>query len=135
MNSKPAAFMLFFRDPSPDIYAQLSPARRSQLIEQWNTWYDSLAARGKVQHGSPLELDGKVVSGTRGETVTDGPYAETKEAVAGYFWLTVADLNEAVAIAKQCPSLPLGMKVEVRRVAERSPVLPEIHGRPPKTAV
>lgn len=131
MSNKPPAFMLFFRDPSAEVYAQLPLTRRSQLIEQWNSWYDSLAAQGKVQHGSPLELEGKIVSGAKGETVTDGPYAETKEAVAGYFWLTVATIDEAVGIAKQCPSLSLGMKVEVRRVAERSPVLPEIYGRPP----
>jgi hypothetical protein len=51
----------------------------------------------------------------------DGPFAESKEAVGGYFLLDVADMNEALAIAKQCPSLALGASVEVRPVAEVCP--------------
>ncbi len=60
--------------------------------------------------------------------MTDGPYAEGKEIVGGYFMLAVADLDEATAIARQCPGLPLGMTVEVRQVIGQSPVLPEVRG-------
>jgi hypothetical protein len=63
--------------------------------------------------------------------VTDGPFAETKEIVGGYFFLSVADLDEATAIAQHCPGLPLGLTVEVRPVAECSPVLEGVPGRPP----
>jgi hypothetical protein len=72
-----------------------------------------------------------VVSGIAGERVTDGPYAEGKEVVGGYFFLTVKDLDEATAIAKQCPGLALGLTVEVRPVAAVSPVLTGVKGRPP----
>jgi hypothetical protein len=47
-------------------------------------------------------------------TVTDGPFAETKEALGGYYLIEAADLDEAIAIAKQVPS-PFG-GVEVRPV-------------------
>ncbi len=124
--------MLIFRDSKPEIYESLSPDQKRQLIQQWNDWYDGLAAQGKVQHGTPLEPTGRMVRGARGAHVTDGPYAETKEVIGGYFWLTVADIDEATAIARQCPSLPLGLSVEIRPVAEYSPVLRELRGRQPK---
>jgi hypothetical protein len=98
-------------------------------MQQWNAWYESLAAQGKVEQGQPLELTGRVVSIIEGRVV-DGPYAETKEAIGGFFLLKVADLDEAVAIAKKCPGLPLGLTVEVRPLAEKSPVLDGVRGRP-----
>lgn len=122
----PSPYLLIFRDASPDVYAQLSPEERQQLLQQWNAWYDGLAASGKVQHGQPLETTGRVV---RERRVTDGPFAESKEAVGGYFLLTVADIDEATAIAQQCPSLRLGMSVEVRPVAGACPGL-GVQGRP-----
>jgi hypothetical protein len=45
--------------------------------------------------------------------VTDGPYAETKEMVAGFYLIEARDLNEAIQVASRLPSAPLGT-VEVR---------------------
>ena len=45
--------------------------------------------------------------------VTDGPYAETKEMVAGFYFIEARDLNEAIQVASRIPSAPLGT-VEVR---------------------
>jgi hypothetical protein len=45
--------------------------------------------------------------------MTDGPYAETKEQVAGFYFIEARDLNEAIQIASRIPSAPLGV-VEVR---------------------
>lgn len=123
-----ASFLLLIRNAGADVHAQLAPEQRAQIARQWNDWFESLAARGKVAHANPLGTGGRVVSGPRGERVTDGPYAEGKEVIGGYFYLTVADLDEATAIAKQCPGLPLGMTVEVRQVIGQSPVLPEVRG-------
>lgn len=80
-------------------------------------WFNGLVADGKCKGGHPLGEGGKVVSG-KAKTVSDGPFAESKEAVAGYFYLQVSSLEEAVAIAQRCPALDHGMTVEVR------PVLP-----------
>jgi len=49
-------------------------------------------------------------------TITDGPFAETKEALGGYYLIQAADLDEAIAIAKDCP-MPNG-GVEVRPIME-----------------
>jgi hypothetical protein len=50
--------------------------------------------------------------------VADGPFAESKEAIGGYFFLRVADEDEAIEIAQQCPGLEYGSVVEVRPVAD-----------------
>ena len=126
----PSPFMLFFRNAGLDIHARLTPAQKMALAKQWNDWVDRLVAQGKMPHAHPLGLGGRVVSGPTGERVTDGPYAEAKEAIGGYFFLTVADLEEATAIAKQCPSLTLGMTVEVRPVLLQSEVLADVRARP-----
>jgi hypothetical protein len=46
-------------------------------------------------------------------TLTDGPYAETKEMVAGFYFIEARDLNEAIQVAARLPAAPLGT-VEVR---------------------
>ena len=124
--------MLLFRNASVAAHAHLNAEERARLAQQWNDWYDGLARAGKVEHGRPLEEQGRIVSGAQGERVTDGPFAEAKEVIGGYFFLTVATLDEATAIAQQCPGLRFGVMVEVRPVAEVSPVLKEVKGRPPQ---
>ena len=49
--------------------------------------------------------------------VLDGPYADTKEQLAGYFFVTVNDLDEAIAWAKRCPSSKYG-SIEIRPVVD-----------------
>ncbi len=68
-------------------------------------------------------MDGVVQAADRS---TDGPFAESKEAIGGYFLLDVASLDEAVAIAQECPGLPYGVQVEVRPVAAECPVASEL---------
>ncbi len=120
--------MLLFRNGGPDTHAHLNTEQRARLARQWNDWVEGLMQRGKMKHGHPLGHEGRVVSGSPGR-VTDGPYAETTEVIAGYLFLTVAGIEEAAEIAKQCPGLPLGLTVEVRPVAQVSPVLTEVRGR------
>ena len=123
--------MLLFRNGGPEAHAHLNVEQRAQLAQQWNDWYDGLAKQGKVKHGQPLGLGGRVISGARGDRVVDGPYAEAKEIVAGYIFLQVADLDEATEIGKQCPGLAVGLTVEVRPLAATSPVLEDVRARPP----
>jgi hypothetical protein len=126
----PTPFMLLFRNAGPETHAHLTPEQKAALAKQWNDWFERLAGAGKFQHGQPLALDGRVVSGASGERVTDGLYSEATEAVGGYFFITAANLDEATAIAKQCPGLPLGLTVEVRPLAAFSPVLSDVRARP-----
>jgi hypothetical protein len=109
-------YMLLFRGTNWD--AQLSPAQLQKVVSDWMAWFERLKEEGKCVGGHPLENEGKLVSGKKGRTVADGPFAESKEAVGGYFYLTVADENEAIEIARQCPGLEYGAVVEVRPVAD-----------------
>ena len=63
--------------------------------------------------------EGKIVSGKNGQFVADGPFVESKETIGGYFLLSVNSAEEAVAIARDCPGLQYGMRVEVRPVAAK----------------
>jgi hypothetical protein len=127
-------YLLIFRDTSSDVYKRMSPEQRQALMQQWNAWYDGLAAEGKVQFGHPLEAQGRVVTGARGERVTDGPFAEATEGIGGFFFVTVSDIEEATRIAQRCPSLQYGMSVEVRPVADACSTL-GVRGRPANEAL
>jgi hypothetical protein len=120
----PNAFMLIFR--GTDWYQGLSPDQMQQVADQWMEWFHRLKAQGTVLAGDPLEPQGKVVSGRNGRVVSDGPFVESKETIGGYFLLKVADFDQAVAIARQCPGLPYGIRVEVRPVAEACPLVAEV---------
>jgi hypothetical protein len=98
-----------------------------QVVTLWKQWYDRLTSEGKVAGGNPLENTGKVLSGRNGNIIADGPFAESKEAIGGYFLLTVRSEAEAVAIGRQCPGLAYGAVVEVRPIAEMCPVAQEAY--------
>jgi len=115
-------YMLLFR--GNDWHKGLSPEEMQKVAGQWLTWFNRLSEQGKAIAGNPLEAAGKIVSGKNGRVV-DGPFAESKEAIGGYFLLQVPGLDEAVAIAQQCPGLAYGVGVEVRPVAERCPLSDE----------
>src|SRR4051812_24761964 len=109
-------YLLLFR--GTDWHRGLSPEETQTVMTAWKAWFDRLSEAGKVKGGKPLEPEGKVVSGKRGRSVADGPFAESKEAIGGYFLLQVDTFEEAVAIAKECPGLEHGAIVEVRPVAD-----------------
>jgi len=108
-------YMLLFR--GNDWLKNLSSEEKQKVTDQWMAWFRRLTDEGKAIAGNPLEREGKIVSG-KNRVVSDGPFAESKEAIGGYFYLTVADEKEAIEIAKQCPGLEYGSVVEVRPVAD-----------------
>jgi hypothetical protein len=96
-----------------------------QIADQWMAWFNRLKDENKCVAGNPLEREGKIVSG-KNRVVSDGPFAESKETIGGYFLLKVGSLDEAVAIAQQCPGLPYGIRVEVRPIAGECPMAAEV---------
>lgn len=116
MSTEPISeYMMLFRGTG--WHKGLSPEEIQQIVTQMHAWLDRLTAEGKAKRGQPLMFEGKVVSQKNGKVVSDGPFAESKEAIAGYFLLTVNSLDEAVEIAKHYPGLNYGATVEVRPVA------------------
>ena len=113
--SKQSGYLLLSR--TDEWYKQLSHAELQKLIADNQAWVGRLMAEGKARPGVALAREGATVSGNK-RVVLDGPFAESKEAIGGYFYLQVADEAEAVAIARQCPGLEYGSVVEVRPVAE-----------------
>jgi len=111
--------MLLFRGSDWD--RKLSPEELQQVMSKWTAWHDKLVEEGKIRSAHPLIPDGRIVSQKKGHAVADGPFAESKEAIAGYFLIQMTDLDEALQIARQCPTLEHGMIVEVRPVAEVCP--------------
>ena len=107
-------YMLLFRGTDWD--RGLSTEEIQNVMSRWIAWFDRLTEQGKARAGQPLTDQGKVISGKKGQTILDGPFAESKETVAGYILLQVDNLDEAVEIAKGCPGLDYGISVELRLV-------------------
>ncbi len=113
-------YLLLFR--GTDWQKGLSPEDIQAVANKFIGWFERLTREGKAKAGQPLQHEGTIVSGRNGRIVADGPFAESKEAIGGYFLLQVDGMEEAVAIAKECPALAYGLTVEVRPVAARCPV-------------
>ncbi len=90
--------------------------------QAYGTYTEKLVASGALVSGDPLHGNdtATTVRVRDGETLTsDGPFAETKEHLAGYYIIDVADLDAAIAWAGQIPSA-LHSAIEVRPVADYS---------------
>jgi len=108
-------FALIFRN-SANADFKPSPEQMQQILNDWMNWMGSIAAQDKLaDKGNRLSMaDAKTVK--PGDVVTDGPYTEVKEFINGYIVVKTATIDEAVAIAKECPILKVGGNVEVRKV-------------------
>lgn len=113
--SASAEYLLLFRGTTWE--RGLSPEELQKAAQKFMAWFENLKQEGVCKGGQPLQREGKLVSGKGGRTVADGPFAESKEAIGGYFLIVANDLEGATAIAKGCPGLEYGMEVEVRPVA------------------
>lgn len=80
-------------------------------IDRFYAWYDRLVSEGRIGPGHRLAREGKVVSR---QATTDGPFAEAKEVVGGYWFIRANSLEEAARIAAENPCLARGLACEVR---------------------
>ena len=112
--------MLLYR--TDEWYNTLSHEELRKLINQNKSWFERLTSQGKAKPGRALERTTVTVSGKNGRFVTDGPFAESKEAVGGYLVLDVETIEEAIAIAQTSPGLAYGGSIEVRPLAEECPL-------------
>jgi hypothetical protein len=105
-------FAFLFHDGD---WSHLSPDEMQAVVQQYIVWVGKLRENGYFVDGNKLADTGRLVRLHNG-AITDGPYAETKETIGGYFIIETETLEQAVELAKECPSFPHGGAVEVRPV-------------------
>jgi hypothetical protein len=88
-----------------------SPDDIQGAIDRFYAWYDRLVSEGMIGPGHRLTREGKVVSR---QAAKDGPFAEAKEVVGGYWFIRANSLEEAARIAAENPCLAYGLTCEVR---------------------
>lgn len=81
-------------------------------IGRFYAWYETNIAQGRFKPGSRLTTDAALVS--REGIRTDGPFAEGKEVIGGYWVIVAESLAAAAALASQSPVLPHGLSYEIR---------------------
>lgn len=111
MNTKNEYMLLFV---GSEWYNEVSPAEIKKVAEQAKAWFEGLVAQGRVKGGNGLARTGARVVAKTGRVISDGPFAESKEAVGGYMTVEAGSLEEAIAIAKTNPTIPYGTSIEVR---------------------
>ena len=114
MSTKQATSEYLFLFRGTDWHQSLSAEEIQKKLERFSVWFERLRREGKVKTGLPLVHKGKIVTGTN--AVMDGPFAESKEAIAGFFIIQADSFEEAVETAKGCPGLDYGQTVEVRPI-------------------
>ncbi len=104
-------FVLMLRD-NGSFPTDISADEIQQILERYATWSARLGATGqKLRDG-----EGRVmVRKDGGVTVTDGPYAESKEVIGGYFLVEASDYDAAAKLAEDCPHLEFG-SIEIRQI-------------------
>lgn len=109
-------YLILIYEPEEAYAGEGSEALIEQIIAKHMALAEELRATGQMKDGSGLQTSDTattvVTSGGR-QTVHDGPFAETREHLGGYYLIDVPDLDEALAIARRVPVVD-GGKVEVR---------------------
>jgi hypothetical protein len=108
-------YMLLIHD-DPAAWGRLSVAERGNVMQEYMRFTADIKTSGHYAGGSQLQPSTSATSvrmrdGKR--LITDGPYAETREQLGGYYLIEAADLDEAIGIATRVPSARLGT-IEVR---------------------
>ena len=108
-------FMLILAE-DPELVA--TDEQCQQAVQRVGEYAMGLVGDGVLKGGSPLHpvTEAKKVRTRDGcERVLDGPFAESKEVIAGYFIIEAPDVDAAVAVAARCPNAEFG-SVEVRQI-------------------
>jgi hypothetical protein len=94
----------------------MTPEELQQDMQRWSSWIGEAMQKGwMLDPGDALTAEGRVVHPKK--VVTDGPFVESKEIVGGYSVVRADNLDAAAELAKGCPGLLSGGRVEVRPLA------------------
>jgi hypothetical protein len=105
-----------------DNWESMSSEEQQAMRRQYRAFADDADRRGALVGGFELEPASTATtlrSTDNGPMVTDGPFAETKEQLGGYFLLECGSLDDAIELASKIPAAQHGGAVEVRPVSER----------------
>ena len=111
--------LLIYGDES--VWANLPPAKLSEEMGAYFAYTQDLAGAGKLKAGDELQpvATAKTVSLIGGKhSVVDGPFAETKETLGGYYLIEADTIEEALGWAAKCPGARYG-RIEVRPIVMR----------------
>ena len=103
---------------SEQAFAGLSEAEQGKIFEEYMTYTKGIKKSGNYIGGEALQpiSDATTVRVKNGKTIsTDGPFAETREQLGGYYLVEAKDLDEATKIAARIPSAKIG-SIEVRPI-------------------
>jgi len=115
------SFMMLLHGPADRPRQSASnPQEFTRMTREYMEWADRMRAQGQLKGGNKLTDDAGKILRTQGGrlSTTDGPYAESKEIVGGFFVISAGDYTEACRIAESCPHLKYGSYIEVRQVQE-----------------
>src|SRR3989442_5134563 len=101
-------------------WAKLREAERQKIYGEYGQFSEQIKASGQYgagsqRHPTSAAMSVRVRDGKR--LVTDGPFAETREQIGGYYLIDTRNLDEAIAIAARIPSARMGT-IEVRPLVE-----------------
>ena len=99
------------------ITPDMSPDEMQAMFARYRAWGQKLRDAGRILGSNKLEDGtGRLLRGQGpAMRITDGPYAETKDVVAGYYLIQAESYEDAVKCSKDCPHLEFGT-IEVRRI-------------------
>ena len=101
-------------------WASMTEAQRGQMFQEYMAFTEGIKKSGHWVAGDPLQptATATTVRVRNGKTTsTDGPFAETREQLGGYYLIKAANLDEATGIAARVPSARIG-SIEVRPIME-----------------
>ncbi len=94
-----------------DGMTDLSPNELQAMFQEYQAWVKELG--GRYVGGQRLEENGALLTSREDAVITDGPFLESKEIIAGYFLIQADDINEAIKTAQSSPHLRY-YQIEVR---------------------
>jgi len=114
-----AQYMLLLHQV-PNYNMDLPREKMLEMTKRYMSWAEGLRAKGKLAGGEKLTAGGvRLVKVKDGKPViSDGPYAEAKDVVSGYFVIEAKDQAEAETIAKDCPHVAIAATnwIEIRPI-------------------
>jgi hypothetical protein len=107
-------YLFIYHSPTTTEEHVPSPEEMQQMLAQWDAWKAKFQKQ-ILDLGDGLKPGGKILNNG---VVTDGPFPESKDVVAGYSIVQAVSYEEALRVARECPMTFMpGAKIEIRELA------------------